>query len=69
VPTETPRNGDVVLMFDQGLKVPTHVGLYFWLAYEGWVLHVGKGIPFSTTHAVKDLPGFGAPIEGFYTWA
>ncbi|TAA42199.1 peptidoglycan endopeptidase [Pseudoxanthomonas winnipegensis] len=69
VPTDTPRDGDLVLMFDRGLAVPTHVGLYFWLAHRPWVLHVGAGVPFSTTHAAADLPKFGAKIEGIYTWA
>lgn len=69
VPTDAPADGDLVLMFDRGLPVPTHVGLYFNLAHEGWVLHVGAGIPFSTTHAVRDLASLGAPIERIYKWA
>lgn len=68
-PTDTPADGDLVLMYDLGLPIPTHVGLYVHLAHEGWVLHVGAGIPFSTTHAVRDLPNLGAPIERIYKWA
>jgi hypothetical protein len=68
-PTESPVDGDLVLMFDRGISIPTHVGLYFWLGHQGWVLHVGAGIPFSCTHSIRDLPAFGAPIEGFYRWA
>lgn len=65
--TDTPADGDLVLMFERGR--PAHVGVYFWLAYEPYVLHSCERIGESVLHRARDLPDFGAPIEGFYTWA
>ncbi|MCD9096209.1 C40 family peptidase [Luteimonas fraxinea] len=66
VRTDAPVDGDLVLMFERGR--PAHVGVYFWLAHEAWVLHSCERIGESVLHRVRDLPDFGAPIEGFYRW-
>ena len=64
--TDEPRDGDFVLMVERG--VLGHVGVYFWIAHEAWVLHSCERIGESVLHRVRDLPDFGAPIEGFYRW-
>jgi hypothetical protein len=65
--TDTPVDGDLVLMLEGGRA--GHVGIYFHLAHEGWVLHSCQKIGQSILHRVRDLPGFGCPIEGYYAWA
>ena len=65
--TDAPRDGDLVLMTERG--VLGHVGIYFWLAHEAHVLHSCERIGESVIHRARDLPDFGAPIEGFYAWA
>ncbi|MDR7193357.1 NlpC/P60 family protein [Luteimonas terrae] len=67
VRTDAPNDGDLVLMFERGRAA--HVGVYFHLAHEGWVLHCNERNGCSVLHRVRDLPDFGAPIEGYYTWA
>lgn len=65
--TEQPEEGDLVLMYEHGRA--GHAGVYFWIAHEAWVLHSCERIGESILHRVRDLPDFGAPIEGFYRWA
>lgn len=67
VPTDTPADGDLVLMLEHGR--PAHVGLYFWLAHEAHVLHSCERIGESVIHRARDLPAFGAPISGYFKWA
>ena len=64
--TETPRDGDLVVMFEHG--VPGHVGVYFWLAHDAWVLHSTERIGCSELHLARELPNWGARIEGYYSW-
>ena len=66
VRTDAPRDGDLVVMLEHGR--PAHVGVYFHLAQEGWVLHSNERNGCSVLHRVRELPEYGAPIEGFYTW-
>lgn len=68
IPTETPADGDLVLMGRVGRK-GGHVGLYFHLDHEGWVLHSNETDTCSVLHRVRDLPGFGITIKGYYSWA
>jgi hypothetical protein len=68
VPTTTPVNGDLVLMFDKGQSRPGHVGVFFHLAHEAWVLHTTSALGSSWLHRVRELPDYGARIEGYYTW-
>lgn len=67
VRTDAPGDGDLVLMREGGRAA--HVGIYFHLAHEGWVLHSNERNGCSVLHRVRDLPDYGAPIEGFYAWA
>ncbi len=66
-PTTTPADGDLVLMLDTGHTTPGHAGVYFFLAHEAWVLHSSHALGHSALHRVRDLPGYGLRIEGFYT--
>ena len=66
VRTESPIDGDLVLMRERG--VLGHVGVYFWIAHEAWCLHSCERIGESVLHRIRDLPDFGAPVEGFYRW-
>lgn len=66
VRTDTPQDGDLVLMRDQGRL--GHAGVYFHLAHEGWVLHTNERNGCSVLHRVRDLPDWGCPVEGFYRW-
>ncbi|WP_115540039.1 peptidoglycan endopeptidase [Xanthomonas campestris] len=68
VATTTPVDGDLVLMFDKGQIRPGHVGVFFYLAHEGWVLHTTSALGSSWLHRVRELPDYGARIEGYYTW-
>lgn len=67
MPTATPVDGDLVLMLDHGRA--GHAGIYFHLAHEGWVLHSNERNGCSVLHRARELPDWGARIEGFYTWA
>ena len=64
--TETPKDGDLVLMKERG--VLGHVGVYFWLAHEAWCLHSCERIGESVLHRIRDLPDMGAPVEAIYSW-
>lgn len=64
--TDSPVDGDLVLMKQRGRA--GHVGLYFNIAGEPWVLHSNETNGASVLHRVRELPGFGAMIEGVYRW-
>ena len=64
--TDEPVDGDLVLMKERGRL--GHVGVYFWIAHEPWVLHCNEKTGCSVLHRVRDLPSYGVPIEGFYKW-
>jgi len=68
-PTDSPQDGDLVLMIETPHKRPGHAGVFFFLAHEGWVLHSNERNGCSVLHRVRDLPEFGLRIEGIYTWA
>jgi len=68
-PTASPVDGDLVLMFDKGRPRPSHAGTYFFIAHEPWVLHTSSRLGLSVLHRVRELPDYGARIEGFYRWA
>ena len=69
-PTDAPKDGDLVLMFEFGRKRADHVGLYFHLAHEGWVLH-NNARTGSVFHRIREFGalGLGLRIEGYYEWA
>lgn len=67
-PTDNPRDGDLVLMRQCGRTRATHVGVYFFLDYEPWVLHCSEDNGFSVAQRVRELPDSSVEIEGYYTW-
>ncbi|WP_082337292.1 NlpC/P60 family protein [Xanthomonas oryzae] len=67
-PTSSPVDGDIVLMRQCGKKRATHIGVYFFIAHEGWVLHCSEDTGYSTAQQVRTLPDTSVEIEGYYTW-
>lgn len=63
---EQPKDGCLVLM--RRRAGVGHVGLYYEIGGEGWVLHANETNGMSVLHRVRDLPHWGARIEGFYEW-
>lgn len=64
---ELPLQGDLVVMRDCLARYPGHVGTYFDLVGEGWVLHTTERTD-SVFHRVRDLPTYSIIIEGYYRW-
>ena len=67
-PTDDPNDGDLVLMREPHTKRPGHVGVFFRLAHEGWVLHANETNGCAVLHRVRELPSFGPVVEGYYRW-
>lgn len=68
-PTDAPKDGDLVLMFDLGRPKADHVGVFFRLKHEDWVLHLlARGAGASVLTRVRELDGMGLRIEGVYSW-
>ena len=68
-PTDTPRDGDVVLMSCRGVRrcVGSHVGVYAKVSGDHWVLHnlTETGVIF---HSTSQLPLRMMVLRGFYAW-
>ena len=67
-PTETPADGDLVLMGRKGRKGGND-GLYIPLDHERYELHSNTTDRRSVHPRVRDLPDFGTTIKGYYEWA
>lgn len=67
--TDTPSDGDLVLMFDHGQHRAGHAGVWFWLDHEAWVLHTSERLTRSVLHRLRELPQWGLRLEGVYAWA
>ena len=68
VKTVSPVDGDLVLMREHGCNRAGHVGVYFWLDHESWVIHSNHKNGCSVLHRARDLPNFCLHIEGLYKW-
>lgn len=68
VRTELPQDGDLVLMYSPGQEQPGHVGTWFLLDYEPWVLHCSNALGASRLHRMRELSGLGLRVEGVYRW-
>lgn len=66
--TETPTDGDFVLMFDVGDTMPTHGGVYLVVDGVPSIFHNAKKAGGSVIHPLRKLPKLGLRIEGFYKW-
>jgi len=67
VPTDKPVDGDLVMM--KRRAGVGHVGLYFRIAGEGWVLHSNETNGESVLQPIRDLHTWGAIVSGYYAWA
>ena len=68
IKTETPEDGDAILMREAGSTLLGHVGTYFFLAYTPYVLHTSESIGGSRLHKLSELPSLGISIGGYYKW-
>lgn len=66
-PVDVPADGDLVVMRDLLAKYPGHVGTYFDMAGEGWVLHTTERTD-SVFHRVRDLSTYSIIVEGYFRW-
>ena len=65
-PTDTPTDGDVVLMICRGR--PSHVGVFCVVGGEPCVLHAMENAKMVVRHKIRDLPKFFLEVEGYYKW-
>lgn len=65
VRTETPADGDAVLMKSGSLW---HIGVYCGIQGAPWVLHAMKNAGQVCRHRVRDLAKQGLALEGYYRW-
>lgn len=66
VKTETPSEGDVVLM--HGLRRMCHIGMYILIGRTPYILHCEKNFGSAAIHKLREIGQFGYNVEGFYTW-
>lgn len=66
VRTDSPKDGDAVVMIGRGRLA--HVGVYYKLNGEEWVLHNSREAKQVVRHKLRDLPGTGFKLDGFYQW-
>lgn len=64
--TDSPRDGDLVLMAQLGRKHATHIGVYFWRDHAAWVLHCTEAVGYSVCQRVSDLGDACLQVEGYY---
>lgn len=65
--TETPGEGDAVLLLSRGRN--DHIGLYCVIGAEPYVMHCAdRPVGQAVLCRVRDLPARGYAVEGFYKW-
>lgn len=64
---EKPEPGDLVMMRDFLQRYPAHVGTYFELSGDGWVLHTTERTD-SVFHRIREISNLSIIIEGYYRW-
>ena len=67
VQTDTPQDGDLVLMRHEGRA--GHAGVWFGIDGEGWVLHANETNGQAVFHRLRELAHWGARLEGVFAWA
>ena len=65
-PTDSPVEGDIVLMMCKGR--PTHVGVYCIVDNEAAVLHAMRNANMVVRHRIRDLSRVNLFVEGYYKW-
>lgn len=66
VKTDTPKEGDAVLMLSRGR--PSHIGVYCVVNGEPSVLHAMENAGMVVLHHIRELPRIFLLVEGYYTW-
>ena len=64
--TDTPKEGDAVLMFCRGR--PSHIGVYCEIDGERCVLHAMENAGHTVLHRIRELSRVGLSVEGYYAW-
>lgn len=64
--TETPQEGDAVLMLCRGR--PSHVGVYCIVNGEPSVLHAMENAGMVVLHRIRELNRVFLSVEGYYSW-
>lgn len=66
VKTESPQEGDAVLMLCRGR--PSHIGVYAMVGHEPCVLHAMQNAGHVVLHRIRDLHRVFLTVEGYYAW-
>ncbi len=65
---DQPETGDLVLMREYTHRRDGHVGVYFFLHHEAWVLHCNESDGCSVLHRLRELTDYSIKATGFYRW-
>lgn len=65
-PTDSPQEGDAVLMICAGR--PSHIGVYCLINGSECVLHAMENAGMVVLHKIRDLNKFFLKLEGYYKW-
>jgi hypothetical protein len=66
VATDTPEEGDAVLMFCAGR--PSHIGVFCIVDSDPCVLHAMENAGMTVLHKIRDLDRVLIRVEGYYAW-
>lgn len=66
-PTKSPVDGDLVMMQEMGSSGGYHIGVYFHIAYEPYVLHAFDEQGSMLT-PIRSLALQALLLEGYYAW-
>jgi hypothetical protein len=66
IATETPNEGDVVLMYCRGRK--SHTGVFCVVNGEPCVLHAMESAGMVVLHRIRELERVFLTVEGYYKW-
>lgn len=64
--TDTPKDGDAVLMICAGR--PSHIGVYCNVNSDPCVLHAMQNAGMVVLHKIRDLEKYFLKVEGYYAW-
>lgn len=65
-PTDTPLEGDGVILMSRGRL--SHIGVYYPRRGEPWVLHNLRSAGEVCRHRVRSLARLNLAVEGYYAW-
>lgn len=65
--TQTPEDGDVILMRDMSRAHAWHLGVFFRVDYVPHVLHTTEVLG-SRLDVITELAQTGIAVEGYYKW-